>query len=112
MSAVPVVVNVHEREDPEPGFRSIFLAGAPRFAREAFGPVAAFYVGYELVGLVAGIVLASASRDRARPVRAPAGTCRARSRSSQSPSCSSRRWSGSIADSAVVYLAQPVHRQR
>jgi hypothetical protein len=45
---------------PEPSFRSIFLAGAPRFARELFGPVAAFYLGWKLGGLVVGILLASA----------------------------------------------------
>jgi hypothetical protein len=45
---------------PEPSFHWILLAGAPRFAREAFGPVAVFYLGWKLGALAAGIVLASA----------------------------------------------------
>jgi hypothetical protein len=38
---------------PEPNVRSIFRAGAPRFARELFGPVAGFYIAYRLGGLAA-----------------------------------------------------------
>ena len=58
MSAV--AADLTEQEPQEPSFRSILLAGAPRFAREAFGPVAAFYLGWKLGNLVIGIVLASA----------------------------------------------------
>ena len=107
MSAVPVVVNVHERDVPEPGFRTIFLAGAPRFAREAFGPVAAFYVGYELVGLVGGIVLASAigiALDLYERRRGRAGALALLSVAFVIVQAAV----GLIADSAVVYLAQPV----
>ena len=89
-------------------FRSIFRAGAPRFARELFGPVAAFYIGWKLGNLAAGIVLASVVGNRARGVRAEERSFEERSRSSRSPSCSCRRVVGLIADSAVVYLAQPV----
>src|SRR5205807_1628445 len=39
--------------------RAILLGSGPRFARDAFGPVLAFYVGYKLVGLVAGIAAAT-----------------------------------------------------
>ena len=38
--------------------RSILIGSGPRFARDAFGPVLAFYVGWELVGLWAGMALA------------------------------------------------------
>jgi len=44
----------------EPSFRAIFTAGAPRFLRELFGPVVAFYVGLRLGGLVVGILVATA----------------------------------------------------
>ena len=107
MSAVPVVVNAREREAPEPGFRSIFLAGAPRFAREAFGPVAAFYVGYELIGLVAGIVLASAvgiALDLYERRRGRAGALALVSVAFVLV----QAVVGIVTDSATVYLAQPV----
>jgi intracellular septation protein A len=39
--------------------RSILVGSGPRFARDAFGPVLAFYVAYKLGGLAAGIVAAS-----------------------------------------------------
>jgi intracellular septation protein A len=35
--------------------RSILIGSGPRFARDAFGPVLVFYVGYKLSGLVVGI---------------------------------------------------------
>jgi intracellular septation protein A len=39
--------------------RAILFGSGPRFARDAFGPVLAFYLGWKLVGLVLGIGLAS-----------------------------------------------------
>lgn len=39
--------------------RAILLGSGPRFARDAFGPVLAFYLGYKLVGLLAGIAAAT-----------------------------------------------------
>ena len=39
--------------------KSIMLGSGPRFARDAFGPVLAFYIGWKVLGLVAGIVLAT-----------------------------------------------------
>ena len=58
MNAEPATVaDLQGRDLPEPGFRSVLLAGAPRFVREAFGPVAAFYLGWKLGSLVVGIVL-------------------------------------------------------
>ncbi len=40
--------------------KAILLGGGPRFARDAFGPVLAFYVLWKLWGLVPGIVAATA----------------------------------------------------
>ena len=39
--------------------RDILLGSGPRFARDAMGPMLAFYVGWRLVGLPAGIALAT-----------------------------------------------------
>ena len=38
----------------------MLLGTGPRFARDAFGPVAGFYVGWKLAGLTTGIVAATA----------------------------------------------------
>ena len=40
--------------------RGILLGSGPRFARDAFGPVLAFYLGWRLAGLAVGIGLATA----------------------------------------------------
>ena len=42
-----------------PSVRSVLRSGAPRFAREAFGPVGAFYVGWKVGNLATGIALAT-----------------------------------------------------
>ena len=39
--------------------RGLMLGGGPRFARDAFGPVLAFYIGWKLVGLLVGILVAT-----------------------------------------------------
>ncbi|HWC38858.1 MAG TPA: VC0807 family protein [Acidimicrobiales bacterium] len=39
--------------------RSILLSSGPRFARDAFGPLLAFYAGWKAAGVVAGIVVAT-----------------------------------------------------
>ena len=108
MNAVPAAVaDIRERDVPEPSFRSIFLAGAPRFAREAFGPVAAFYLGWKLGDLVVGIVLASAvgiALDLYERRRGRAGALALVSVAFVIVQAAV----GLIADSAVVYLAQPV----
>lgn len=44
---------------PPVSARSILLGSGPRFARDAFGPVLAFYVGWKLGGLVAGMAAAT-----------------------------------------------------
>ena len=92
---------------PEPAFRSIFLAGAPRFAREAFGPVAAFYVGWKLGSLAVGIVLATAvgiALDLYERRQGRGGALALVSVAFVVVQAAV----GLIADSAVVYLAQPV----
>lgn len=108
MSAGPTTVPVSgEQSLPEPSFRSILLAGAPRFAREAFGPVAAFYVGWKLGNLVVGIVLASAvgiALDLYERRRGRAGALALVSVAFVVV----QAVIGIVADSAVVYLAQPV----
>jgi len=40
--------------------RAMLLGTGPRFARDAFGPVAVFYLGWKIVGLTTGIVAATA----------------------------------------------------
>ena len=87
--------------------RGILLGSGPRFARDAFGPVLAFYIGWKLFGLVAGIGCATAvsllawryerRRDRAGVVaRLSLGFVIVQATI------------GLIAQSATVYLAQPV----
>ena len=45
---------------PDPSLRAIVLGNAPRFVRDAVGPVVVFYTGWKAVGLVTGIVAATA----------------------------------------------------
>lgn len=101
------VVGARELGLPDPSTRAILLAGAPRFAREAFGPVGVFYVGYELSGLVAGIVLSTVLAlalewyERRHGRRGALALVSAAFVVVQGVV-------GLVADSAVVYLAQPV----
>jgi hypothetical protein len=99
-----------EREDDRltaPTFRGVFLTGLPGFLREGFLPLGAFYAGLKLEGLVAGITAAAvasvlvylyerrAGRD-ALVVRISLGIVVVQS------------IVGLAANSATVYLAQPV----
>jgi intracellular septation protein A len=92
---------------PDPSFGSVVRSGAPRFVRELFGPVAVFYVGWKLGGLVAGIVastlaaLALEAYERRRGRRGALALVSAAFVVIQGTI-------GLVADSAVVYLAQPV----
>jgi len=108
VSAAPATVaGLGSSRIPDPTFRSIFLAGAPRFAREAFGPVAAFYLGWKLGGLVVGILCASAvgiALDLYERRRGRAGALALVSVAFVIVQAAV----GLAADSAVVYLAQPV----
>ena len=87
--------------------RSLLRSGAPRFARELFGPVLGFYAGYELWGLTAGIVIATVvalaieAYERKHGRRGALALVSAAFVVIQGVV-------GLIADSAVVYLAQPV----
>jgi hypothetical protein len=48
-------------ELPEPlEVKSIVRRSAPRIVRDGLGPIVSFFIGWKLVGLVAGIVLATA----------------------------------------------------
>jgi intracellular septation protein A len=92
---------------PEVTPKAILLGSGPRFARDAFGPVLAFYVGWKTVGLVAGIAASTAlslvawryERRRDRPgimARVALAIVLVQA------------VIGLVADSAKVYLAQPV----
>ena len=87
--------------------KGVLLGGGPRFARDAFGPVLAFYLGWKLAGLVVGIIAASAvsiaswryERRRERPgaiARLSLGFVVIQA------------VIGLVSGSAAVYLAQPV----
>jgi hypothetical protein len=107
MNTQAVAVEALERGVPGTDFRSIFVAGAPRFVREAFGPVAAFYVGYELRSLIVGIVLATVvgvALDLYERKRGRAGALALVSVGF----ILVQAVIGIAADSATVYLAQPV----
>jgi len=90
-----------------PTVRSLALAGAPRFARELFGPIAGFYIGWKLGGLAAGIVAATVialaleayERRRGRPGALALVSA---------AFVIVQGVIGLLTDSAVVYLAQPV----
>ncbi len=90
-----------------PSVRSVLRGGSPRFLRELFGPVAAFYVGWKLGSLVTGIVLATVLAlglewyERRHGRRGALALLSAAFVLVQATV-------GLVADSAVVYLAQPV----
>jgi intracellular septation protein A len=96
-----------ESQLPEPNVRSIFRAGAPRFARELFGPVVGFYVAWKLGGLAAGVITATVVAlaiewyERKHGRRGALALVSAAFVVLQGVV-------GLVADSAVVYLAQPV----
>lgn len=101
------VTGARELGLPEPSVRAIFMAGAPRFAREMFGPVLGFYVAWKLGGLTAGIVTATVIAlsielyERKQGRRGSLALVSAAFVVLQGVI-------GLVADSAVVYLAQPV----
>jgi intracellular septation protein A len=86
---------------------SILLGGGPRFARDAFGPLLAFYAGWKLGNLLVGVALATIvscvayryerQRDRTGTIaRLAFGFVIIQA------------LIGLLSQSAVVYLAQPV----
>lgn len=92
---------------PDPSVGAILRSGAPRFAREALGPVGAFYLGWKLNGLLTGIVLSTLLAlglvwyERTHGRRGALALVSAAFVLVQAAV-------GLIADSAIVYLAQPV----
>jgi len=92
---------------PGPSFRSLLRSGAPRFARELLGPVAGFYLAWKLGGLTAGVVTATVvallieAYERKHGRRGALALVSAAFVVIQGVV-------GLLADSAVVYLAQPV----
>jgi intracellular septation protein A len=55
-----VVVPAEEFHLNPPKTRDLLVGSGPRFARDAFGPIVAFYVGWKLVNLGVGIGLSTA----------------------------------------------------
>ena len=92
---------------PQPNVRSLLRSGAPRFARELFGPVLGFYAGYELWGLTAGIVIATVVALAIEAYERKHGRRGALALVSAA-FVVIQGLVGLIADSAVVYLAKPV----
>jgi intracellular septation protein A len=87
--------------------KSLMLGTGPRFARDAFGPILVFYVGWRLFGLVAGIVAATAMGVLSWRYE------RRRDRSARMAQFSLafvlfQAVVGLLSGSAIVYLAQPV----
>jgi intracellular septation protein A len=54
-----VVVPAEEFHLQPPRTRDLLVGSGPRFARDAFGPIVAFYLGWKLIGLAAGIGLST-----------------------------------------------------
>jgi intracellular septation protein A len=106
-AAAPTPLAARELGATDTSFRSVFLAGAPRFAREAFGPVAAFYVGWKVGNLAVGIALASAVGIALEVYERRNGRSGALALISVA-FVLVQAGVGLIADSATVYLAQPV----
>ncbi len=59
-AAAPHVVEALEHAATA-SLRGILVGSGPRFARDAFGPVLAFYLGWEFIGLWAGMAFAVAA---------------------------------------------------
>src|SRR5688572_30740934 len=53
------VVPDNELQMAEVSARSILLGSGPRFARDAFGPMLVFYIGWKLSGLLLGVTLST-----------------------------------------------------
>jgi intracellular septation protein A len=90
-----------------PSVRSVLRSGAPRFAREAFGPIAAFYLGWKFGSLATGIALASAVAIALEVYEHRHGR-RGTLALVSAAFVVVQGVIGLLANSAVVYLAQPV----
>jgi intracellular septation protein A len=95
-------------EGPQvPSVRSVLRSGAPRFAREAFGPIGAFYLGWKFGNLATGIALATGvalALEMYEHRHGRRGTLALIS----AGFVVVQGVVGLLANSAVVYLAQPV----
>ena len=90
-----------------PSVRSVLRSGAPRFAREAFGPIGAFYLGWKVGNLATGIALATGvalALEVYEHRHGRRGTLALLS----AAFVLVQGVIGLLANSAVVYLAQPV----
>lgn len=90
-----------------PSVREMLLGGGPRFARDAFGPPLAFYIGWKTGGLVVGIALATIVSLLAWRVERRAGRPGFMTRLSLAIVII-QAVIGLVAGSERVYLAQPV----
>lgn len=90
-----------------PSVRETMLGGGPRFARDAFGPPLAFYVGWKAGGLIPGIAASTAVSLLAWRVERKAGRPGFMARLSLGLVVL-QAVIGLIANSERVYLAQPV----
>jgi uncharacterized protein DUF3159 len=101
---------VEERDQgglSQPSFRGVLLTGLPGFLREGFLPLGAFYGGLRLNGLVAGIVAAAVASLLVYLYERRAGRDALLVRLSLA-FVALQSVIGLVADSATVYLAQPV----
>ena len=96
-----------EFELQAPSVKEMLLGGGPRFARDAFGPPLAFYVGWKSAGLVVGIALATLVSLLAWRAERRAGRPGFMTRLSLAIVII-QAVVGLIAGSERVYLAQPV----
>jgi intracellular septation protein A len=90
-----------------PSVRSVLRSGAPRFVREAFGPIGAFYLGWKLGNLATGIAL-STGVALALEVYEHRHGRRGTLALVSGAFVVVQGVVGLLANSAVVYLAQPV----
>ncbi len=90
-----------------PSVRETMLGGGPRFARDAFGPPLAFYIGWKTAGLAAGIALSTVVSLLAFRVERRAGRPGFMARLSLGIVIA-QALIGLAAGSERVYLAQPV----
>ena len=90
-----------------PTFRSVLLTGLPGYAREGFLPIGAFYAGLRLSGLTAGIAAAAVASAFVYAYERRAGRDGLLVRLSLA-FVVVQSAIGLAADSATVYLAQPV----
>jgi intracellular septation protein A len=103
----PMAVPTATFEVRPPSVREMLLGGGPRFARDAFGPPLAFYIGWKAGGLVLGIAVSTVVSMLAFRAERRAGRPGFMSRLSLGIVIV-QALIGLVAGSERVYLAQPV----